>query len=108
MFRRYEGRLLTPSEVPSRPRRPREQLNHSVAPELGGVHTATMTLKSAALLAFVGTVLITAFLLWTFISNVAYVLRGVEAPVVLLSSFIYAFGCLTLTIFFLVSYKAQS
>jgi hypothetical protein len=47
-------------------------------------------------------------LLWTFISNVAYVLRGVEAPVVLLSSFIYAFGCLTLTIFFLVSYKAQS
>jgi hypothetical protein len=48
-----------------------------------------MTMKNAALLALVGTVLMTALLFWTFISNVA-------------------FGSLTLAIFFFVFYKAQS
>lgn len=49
-------------------------------------------LTSMALLALVGTVLMTALLLWAFVSNVVNVLRGVEAPVLLFSSFIYAFG----------------
>jgi hypothetical protein len=52
-----------------------------------------MTLKNAALLALVGTVLMTALLLWAFVSNMINVLRGVDAPVVLFASFIYAFGC---------------
>jgi hypothetical protein len=56
--------------------------------------------QSAALLALVGTVLMTALLLWVFVSNVVNVLRGVDAPVVLFSSFIYAFGCFTLMVFF--------
>jgi hypothetical protein len=67
-----------------------------------------MTMKNAALLALVGTVLMTALLFWTFISNVVNVMRDVAAPVVLFSSFIYAFGSLTLAIFFFVFYKAQS
>jgi hypothetical protein len=72
------------------------------------VHTPTMTLKGAAVLALVGTVLITAFLTWMFISNVVNVLRGVDAPVVLFSSFIYAFGCLCVAVFFFVFQRAQS
>jgi hypothetical protein len=32
----------------------------------------------------------TALLLWAFVSNVVNVLRGVDAPVVLFSSFIYS------------------
>jgi len=67
-----------------------------------------MTLKGAALLAFIGTVLITAFLVWTFIFNVLNVLRGVAPPAVLFSSFIYAFGCFTVGVFFLVFHRAQS
>jgi hypothetical protein len=66
-----------------------------------------MTLKNAALLALVGTVLMTALLLWTFVSNVVNVLRGVDAPVVLFASFIYAFGCFTVMVFFFVFHRAQ-
>jgi hypothetical protein len=53
---------------------------------IGNVHTPTMTLKNAALLALVGTILMTALLVWTFVSNAVNVLRGVEAPAVLFSS----------------------
>ena len=68
-----------------------------------------MTLKNAALLALVGTmtILMTALLLWTFVSNMINVLRGVDAPVVLFASSIYAFGCLTLMVFFFVFHRAQ-
>jgi len=58
--------------------------------------------------ALVGTVLITAlFAVGAFVSNVVNVLRGVDAPVVLFSSFIYAFGCFTLMVFFFVFHRAQ-
>jgi hypothetical protein len=60
-----------------------------------------------ALLALVGTILMTALLLWAFVSIVVNVLRGVDALVVLFSSFIYAFGCLTLMVFFFVFHRAQ-
>ena len=59
-----------------------------------------MTLKGAALLAFIGTILITAFLTWTFVFHVLNVLRGAEPPVVLFASFVYAFGCFTVAVFF--------
>ena len=49
----------------------------------------------------------TALLLWAFVSIVVNVLRGVDALVVLFSSFIYAFGCLTLMVFFFVFHRAQ-
>ena len=67
-----------------------------------------MTLKNAALLAFVGTILMTVLLVWNFVSNFLNVLRGVEAPVVLFGSFIYGFGCFTVMVFFFVFHRAQS
>jgi hypothetical protein len=73
----------------------------------GKVHTPTMTLKNAALFALIGTILMTALLVWVFVANVVNVLRGVDAPVVLFSSLIYAFGSLSLTVFIYVFYKAQ-
>jgi hypothetical protein len=66
-----------------------------------------MALKNAALLALIGTILVTALLVWTFVSNMVNVLRGVNAPVVLFSSFIDAFGCFTLMVFFFVFHRAQ-
>ena len=54
-----------------------------VAADTGSVHTPAMTLKNAALLALIGTILMTVFLVWNFVFNVVNVLRGVEAPVVL-------------------------
>ena len=67
-----------------------------------------MTLKGAALLAFIGTVLIAAFLTWTLVLKVLNVLQGAEPPVVLLSSFIYAFGCFTLALFLFMFHRAQA
>lgn len=67
-----------------------------------------MTLKNAALLAMVGMVLITALLAWTFVFGLINVLRGISAPATLISTFIYAFACLTVTIFFFVFHRAQS
>jgi hypothetical protein len=66
-----------------------------------------MTIKSAAFLALIGTVLITALLMWAFVFHVVNVVRSVEAPVVLFASFVYAFGSLTLAIFFFVFHRAQ-
>ena len=66
-----------------------------------------MTLKSAALLALVGTMVMTVVLVWNFVSNVVNVLRDLVPAVTLFSSFIYAFGCLTLTVFFFVFDRAQ-
>ena len=71
------------------------------------VHTPTMTLKGAALLAFIGTILMMAYLTWTFAFHVLDVLRGAEPPVVLFASFVYAFGCFTLAVFFFVFHRAQ-
>jgi hypothetical protein len=79
----------------------------SVAPDTTSVHTPTMTLKNAALLSLVGTMVMTVLLVWDFVSKVVYVLRGVEAPIVLFASFIYAFGCLTVMVFFFVFHRAQ-
>ena len=67
-----------------------------------------MTLKNAALLALVGTILITAFLLWTFVFDLINVLRGLVPALALFSSFIYAFGCFCVALFFYVFHRAQS
>jgi hypothetical protein len=66
-----------------------------------------MTLKNAALLALIGTIVMTVLLVWNFVSTVLNVLRGVEAPAVLFASFIYAFGCFTVMVFFFVFHRAQ-
>ena len=71
------------------------------------VHTPTMTLKGAALLAFIGTILITALLIWTFVLHVINVLRGAEPAVALFASFVYALGCFTVALFFFVFHRTQ-
>jgi hypothetical protein len=66
-----------------------------------------MTLKNAALLALIGTVLMTALLVWNFVSNVLNALRGLVPAVTLFSSFIFAFGCFSVMVFFYVFHRAQ-
>jgi len=79
-----------------------------VAADTGKVHTPTMTLKNAALLALIGTILITVLLVWTFVFDVVNVLRGLVPALTLFSSFIYAFACFTVAVFFYVFHRAQS
>jgi len=67
-----------------------------------------MTLKNAALLALIGTALITALLAWDLIVNVLNVGRGLAPAVILFSSIIYAFGALSVAVFFFVFHRAQS
>ena len=66
-----------------------------------------MTLENAALLALVGTILMTAFLVWTFVFTFLNVLRDLVPAVTLFQSFIYAFGSFTVAVFFYVFHRAQ-
>jgi len=75
---------------------------------LVNVHTPTMTLKNAALLALIGTILMTALLVWTFVFNFLNLLRGLVPAVTLFSSFIYALVWLSVAVFFYVFHRAQS
>jgi hypothetical protein len=51
---------------------------------------------------------ITVLLVWNSVSNVSLnVQRGVPAPVVLIPSFIYAFGCFTVMVFLLAFHRPQ-
>ena len=79
-----------------------------VAPDTASVHTPIMTLKNAALLALIGTILMTALLVWTFVFNFLNLLRGLVPAVTLFSSFIYAFACFSVAVFFYVFHRAQS
>jgi hypothetical protein len=76
--------------------------------DTGSVHTSTMTLKNAALLALIGTILMTALLVWTFAFTFLNVLRDLVPAVTLFQSFIHAFGCFTVAVFFYVFHRAQS
>jgi hypothetical protein len=66
-----------------------------------------MTLKNAALLALIGTVLMTALLLWSFVFTFLNVLRGLVPAVTLFQSFIYEVGCSSVAVFFYVFYRGQ-
>jgi hypothetical protein len=67
-----------------------------------------MRLKNAALLALIGTVLMTALLVWNFVFNLLNLLRGLVPAVMLFESLIYAFGCFSVMVFFFVFHRAQS
>jgi hypothetical protein len=66
-----------------------------------------MTLKNAALLALIGTILITVLLAFHLVLNVMNVVRGLVPAVRLFSSLIYTFGALSVALFFFVFHKAQ-
>jgi hypothetical protein len=67
-----------------------------------------MTLKNAALLALIGTILMTVLLVWNFVFTFLNVLRDLVPAVMLFSSFIYAFGCFSVMVFFFVFHRTQS
>jgi len=66
-----------------------------------------MTLKSAALLALIGTILMTVLLVWNFVLVFLNVLRDLVPAVSLFSSFTYAFGAFSMMVFFFVFHRAQ-
>jgi hypothetical protein len=67
-----------------------------------------MTPKNAALLALIGTILMTVLLVWNFVFNFLNLLRGLVPAVTLFQSFIYAFGCFSVAVFFFVFHRTQS
>jgi len=67
-----------------------------------------MTLKNASLLALVGSIVVTVLLVWDLIMDVVKVGEGLIPAVVLFSALIYAFGALSVTVFFFVFHKQQS
>jgi hypothetical protein len=79
-----------------------------VAPDTADVHTPSMTLKNAALLALIGTILMTALLVWSFVLTLLNVLRDLVPAVTLFQSFIYAFGCFSVMVFFYLFHRTQS
>jgi hypothetical protein len=64
-----------------------------------------MNIKSAAFLALIGTLLTTILLVYNFITAVLNATRGLIPLDTLLSTTIYAFASLTLTVFFFVFHK---
>lgn len=66
-----------------------------------------MTLKNASLLALIGTVLMTALLVWEFALTLLNVLQGLVPAVSLFSSFINAFGCFGVAVLFYTFHRAQ-
>jgi hypothetical protein len=67
-----------------------------------------MTLKNAALVALIGTLLVSLQLTWDLIVNVLNVGRGLIPAVALFASLLDAFGAFSVAVFFFVFHKAQS
>jgi hypothetical protein len=67
-----------------------------------------MTLKSAALLALIGTILATLLLVVGLIDDALGVARGVVPEMRLVTSFIYAFAAISVAVFFYIFHKVQS
>jgi hypothetical protein len=67
-----------------------------------------MTLKNAALLALLGTLLLTIVVAFDFVNAASGVLHDIVPPVTVLRSLIYLFASVSVTVFFYVFYKHQS
>ena len=64
-----------------------------------------MSIKNAALIAFLGAILAAALLTWNLIFEFLSVMRGLIPAMQLLPTLIYAFSAITMTIFFYVYQK---
>lgn len=64
-----------------------------------------MSIKSAALLAFVGTVLLAVLVVWNLVTDIVSVSRGLIPAVRLVAQLIHAFAVVTLACFFYVFQK---
>jgi len=80
----------------------------TLAHDARSTHTLAMNLKSAALLALIGTLLLTILLAADFINTVLGVLRDVIPAMALLRSLVYLFASFCVTAFFYVFNRAQS
>ena len=67
-----------------------------------------MSIKNAALLATIGTAVLTILLLWRLVNNLLALMHGLIPGVVFLSSLIYAFAAVTVVVFFYVFHRGQS
>ena len=72
-----------------------------------GDYTTTMNLKSAALFALVGMILLTVLLIADFINLLLGVLRDIVPVVMLLRSLVYMLAGLGVTVFFWVFHRTQ-
>jgi len=71
-------------------------------------HTQTMSVKNAALLATIGTAVLTILLLWKLVNNLLALMRGLIPATVFLSSLIFAFAAVTVVVFFYIFHQRQS
>jgi hypothetical protein len=67
-----------------------------------------MSLKNAALLALIGTVLLTVLVLAHFITTILGVIRDLIPAMALLTSMVHLFASLSVLVFFYVFYRKQS
>jgi hypothetical protein len=67
-----------------------------------------MTLKNAALLALVGMLLVTILVVLGFLSDLLHASEGLIPMTKVLSSLLYSFAALTVTLFFYVFHRTQS
>ena len=67
-----------------------------------------MTLKSASLLAFIGTLLLSILLVADLVLDLLSLARGLIAAVTLLTSLIHAFAAVSVALFFYAFHRAQS
>ena len=70
-------------------------------------HTQGMSLKNAAFLAFIGTLLLSVLLLWRLVMDILNVSQGLIPAQTLLASLIYAFAAITAAVFFFVFQSNQ-
>jgi len=64
-----------------------------------------MSLKNAAFLALIGTVLSTILLLYNLVSTILNVMQGLVPAMTIFPLLIYSFASLTLAVFFFVFYR---
>ncbi len=68
-------------------------------------HTRLMTIKNAAFLAFLATLLLSVLMLWRLVMDILNVSQGLVPAVTLLASILYAFASITVAVFFFVFQK---
>ncbi len=79
-----------------------------LANDAASIHTRTMSLKNAVLLALIGTILLTVLVLANFITTILGVIRDVIPAMALLTSLVHLFASLSVLVFFYVFYRKQS
>ncbi len=67
-----------------------------------------MSIKNAALLATMGTAVLTILLLFRLVNNLLALMQGLIPGMTFLASLIYAFAAVTVVVFFYVFHRGQS